>query len=114
MRNIHLIAAFFLLFALATGALFAQNAKEHDPVSGKDWWVIAFAEPSRQTSHDFIIRNYSSQQAFHYRIFRNGQVVREEILSLLPGEERLVDLLEENGDLIEVTAGNKKKSLYRR
>ena len=115
MKNRNLIIAFFFFFALAAARLFVRNALEHDPAYQKNWWVIAFAEPGNPSRHDFLIGNYSDHETFRYRVIENGKVGLENTVAVAPGTEKTVALPEAlEAAVIEVTAGQEKKTLYRR
>lgn len=116
MTEKHLVLIFSLLFAASSAFLFWQNARELDPDSGKNWWVLSFADPQEADQFDFVIENHSDNTEFQYQIVANRQVLAEATLSIPRGETETVRptvTRSASRTVIIVTTGTEKKEIYR-
>lgn len=74
MSEKRLLIGLFVLFAISSAFLIAQNIRGIDP-DGKNWWSLAFTEPTNERSLSFTIINHTENPSFQYTVTRGTEIL---------------------------------------
>lgn len=113
-----LTASLFILFALSAAYLFSVNERGLDPDTGKNWWSLSFAEPTKESSLVFIVSNHTATDEFRYTVSADGQTLAEGTFVVEPGNDMTrvpaVNFMPQSGRItITVTHDGKEETIYR-
>jgi len=115
MQQKKIILFLIILFIAGSAWLFYASDKLTDPNTGKNWWAISFVDPTGK-GLSFIIENHSDQNNFHWEVLSNNKKVRagDETIGKGASQKVTLDGNSEPGKIIiDVTAGNEKKEIYK-
>ena len=87
MMEKRLLISLFFLFALSSVFLIGKNIHGLDP-TGKNWWSLAFTEPTNAASFEFTVTNYTDDPSFRYTVTRESVVLDSGEFSVQPGTSR--------------------------
>lgn len=117
MSEKRLLLSLFVLFALSVVFLTAQNIRGIDP-DGKNWWSLAFAEPTNESSLAFTVTNHTADLSFRYTVTRGTETLETGEFSVPAGasvrQSPNVEALPGAGRMtITVTHDGREETIYR-
>ena len=74
MSEKRLLLGLFVLFAISAVFLTAANIRGIDP-DGKNWWSLAFTEPTNEASLSFTVTNHTENTSFQYTVTRGTEIL---------------------------------------
>jgi hypothetical protein len=113
-----LAVSLLVLFALSAAYLFSVNERGLNPDTGKTWWSISFAEPTKDTSLPFVVSNHTATDQFRYTVSANEQTLAEGEITVKPGGDVTyvpsVNFMSQSGRItITVTHEAQEETIYR-
>jgi hypothetical protein len=88
------IVSIILTLAVSFVGLAWTERQAMDPDRGKDWWIVAFADPHGRNL-DFIIENHGDQSGFSYEILEDRDTVETGTVDIPKGHSVAVRVKEQ-------------------
>ncbi|PIP27964.1 MAG: hypothetical protein COX29_03630 [Candidatus Moranbacteria bacterium CG23_combo_of_CG06-09_8_20_14_all_35_22] len=117
MKSKTIIFTTIIFFIFSASSLAWIEKKQSNENTGKNWWVLYFAEP-KSDKLNFIIENHSDENNFHWEILSNKKKIQEGEAEIKKGSALQLNpdlaLASENKKItILVISKDEKKEIYK-